>query len=442
MVSPEALARDGLLSLRKLRKLKPLPAGRVDYRKTARLREALLREAFAAFRHKASRSAHSGFEAFKRKQGAWLEDHSLFMALRRAYEGAPWTRWAKGLRLREPKALTRAREAHADEVEFHHFIQYQFNRQWRALREKARAHDVRLIGDLPFYVEHNSADVWAHREVFELDSQGRARAVAGVAPDLFSAQGQLWGNPLFDWNALARQGYRWWVERLQRSLDLFDIVRLDHFIGFHRAWAVPARAKSARRGAYRPGPGAKLFTVLRSRLGGLPFIAEDLGTMVPEVHALRDRFALPGMHVLQFSFFNDGGLNGQPFTCPRRAVIYTGTHDNNTTVGWFRDSGGPWTTRTPKEIARERANVLRYLGTSGREIHWDLIRLALRNVANTAIVPLQDVLGLGASARMNTPGTVEGNWEWRYQTGQLTDRALRRLAELTKTYGRTSEPHA
>lgn len=442
MVSPEALARDGLLNLRRLRELPALPVRRVDYPKTERMREALLREAYAAFRLRASRTDRSRFQTFKQKQRAWLEDHALFMALRRAHEGAPWPRWEKGLRLREPKALARAREAHADEVEFHAFVQHQFDRQWRALREAARAHNVRLIGDLPFYVEHDSADVWAHRNVFELDSRGRARAVAGVAPDLFSAEGQLWGNPLFDWKALARQRYRWWIERLQRSLALFDIVRLDHFIAFHRAWAVPARARTARRGTYRPGPGAKLFTVLRSRLGGLPFIAEDLGTMVPAVHALRDRFSLPGMHVLQFSFSSDGGVDGRPFTCPKRAVMYTGTHDNNTAVGWFRDSGGPPGTRTTAQIARERANLLRYLGTNGREIHWDLIRLALRNVANTAIVPLQDVLGLGASARMNTPGTVQGNWEWRFQEGQLTDRALRRLAELTKTYGRTSESHA
>jgi len=442
MVSPEALAREGLLSLATLRRLAPLPERRVHYTSTARVRESLLREAHATFRGKASARERSRFLAYRERQGSWLDDHALFMALRRAHKGEPWTRWEKGLRLRETKAIAQARRVHEDEIDYHAFVQYQFDRQWRALRKTAQAHHVRLIGDLPFYVEHDSADVWAHPEIFDLDPKGRPRAVAGVAPDHFTAEGQLWGNPLYDWPALAHRGYRWWLDRLERSLDLFDVVRLDHFIAFHRAWAVPAGARTARRGDYRPGPGSKFFSVVRKKLGGLPFIAEDLGTMVPEVHILRDRFELPGMHVLQFSFFADGGVAGQPFTCPRRAVMYTGTHDNNTTVGWFRESGGRGSTRTSHQVAREKANLLRYTGTRGEEIQWELIRLALMSVANTAIVPLQDVLGLGARARMNMPGTPKGNWEWRYLEDELTDHALDRLAGLTKTYGRTSEPQA
>jgi len=443
LVSPQMLARDGLLNARALQRFGALPARRVNYRATARKREVLLREAYATFRNDAARADRARFETFQRKQGAWLNDHTLFMALKVFNRGASWTDWEEGLRLREPQALSRAREKHAGEIEYHTFVQYQFDRQWRALTDAARAEGVRLVGDLPFYVEHDSSDVWAHRDIFELDRQGRPRAVAGVAPDLFSESGQLWGNPLFNWNALARRGYSWWVKRLERSLDLFDILRLDHFIAFHRAWAVPARARTARRGAYRPGPGAKLFTTLRAKLGGLPFIAEDLGTMVPEVHVLRDQFDLPGMHVLQFSFADDAALS-KPFTCPRRAVIYTGTHDNNTSLGWFRDRGGRGNTRTPAQMEAARACLLRYLGRGARgaEIHWDLIRLAFMSAANIAIVPLQDVLGLGSSARMNMPGTARGNWEWRYDEGDLTDRALERLAGLTDIYGRTSEPHA
>ncbi len=444
LVSPEALAKEGLLNLRAWRGRAALPKGRVDYPSTMRAREALLREAYATFREKAARGDRARFETFQRRQSAWLNDHTLFMALKTTNRGASWTDWEKGLRLREPRALVRAREKHAGEIEYHAFVQYQFDRQWRALMEAARPQNVCLVGDLPFYVEHDSSDVWAHRDIFELDQRGRPTAVAGVAPDLFSAEGQLWGNPLFNWNALARSGYSWWVERLERSLNLFDLLRLDHFIAFHRAWAVPARARTARRGAYRPGPGAKLFTALRAKLGGLPFIAEDLGTMVPEVHVLRDQFDLPGMHVLQFSFAGDAEVGSGPFACPRRAVIYTGTHDNNTTLGWFRDRGGRGNTRTPAQIAATRANLLRYLGGGprGAEIHWDLIRLAFMSAADIAIVPLQDILGLGSSARMNMPGTAQGNWEWRYDEGDLTNGALERLADLTELYGRTSEPHA
>ncbi|MEO5761890.1 MAG: 4-alpha-glucanotransferase [Vicinamibacteria bacterium] len=438
LVSPDLLARDGLLMPRRLRLSGPLPAGHVSYKAAMRMRDRLLREAYAAF-GQADRTEQKHFAHFQSAQGSWLDDHTLFMALRRAYRGKPWTAWPAGLRLREERAMKRACDEHSDEIRYHAFVQYQFNRQWQQLRAAADSKGVHLIGDIPFYVEHDSVDVWSNRAVFELNRSGRKTLVAGVAPDHFAEGGQLWGNPLYNWNVLQSTSYDFWVKRLQRSLDLFGLVRLDHFIAFHRAWVVPAGAKSAKRGRYRAGPGADFFLMLERKLGGLPFIAEDLGIMVPEIEALRDRFQLPGMRVLQFSFGGDPLNGSRPFTCPQNAVVYTGTHDNNTCVGWFREREGAASTRSRAQIAAEKQTLLRYLGTCGKEIHWDLIRLALMSPANLAIVPLQDVMGLGAAGRMNRPGTKTGNWEWRFQEGELTDAALDRLGELTTTYGRASE---
>ncbi len=439
LISPESLAEDGLLDANDLRS-PALPARKVHYLEARRLRERLLRRAFENFNRHSSTRDTKRFDAFCHAHRSWLGDHSLFMALKRAHRGGPWLTWEPKLRNRDASALARAREQHRDEIRYHSFVQYQFDRQWQALVKAAQGHGVLLVGDVPFYVEHDSADVWAHREVFDLTSSGRPRRVAGVAPDYFARNGQLWGNPLYDWEALERTGYRWWFERLERSLGLFDLVRLDHFIAFHRYWTVPVRARTARHGSYRPGPGAKFFTRLRIRLGRLPFIAEDLGIMVPEVHALRDQFKLPGMRVLQFSFGGDPRDESRPFACPRRAVVYTGTHDNDTATGWFRDRGTGASSRTPEEAGAERSRVLKYLGTKGKEFHWDLIRLALMSPANTAIVPLQDVLGLGTPSRMNRPGIAKGNWEWRFSEGDLDRDALLRLGALTETYGRAPEP--
>jgi 4-alpha-glucanotransferase len=442
LVSPEILAQEGWLDARALARRAALPAERVHYDLATRERELLLREAFASFRARAGKRERKEFERFCAAKRAWLDDHALFLALKAAHSGVAWTAWPANLRRRESKALARAREEHAEEIAYHAFVQFQFDRQWRALSAATRAQGVVLVGDLPFYVEHDSADVWAGRENFLLDSSGRPRAVAGVAPDYFSADGQLWGNPLYDWDALARRKYRWWTLRVQRALELFELVRLDHFIAFHRAWSVSARAKTARRGSYRSGPGAKLLERLRGALGGLPIIAEDLGTLVPEVHELRDRFDLPGMRVLQFSFGGDPKDGSRPFAYPARSVVYTGTHDNDTARGWFFDSGGRASTASRARLARERENVRAYLGTSGEEIHWDFIRLALMSASDMAIVPLQDVLGLGSGARMNRPGTAQGNWEWRFAEGELENSALTRLRRLTETYGRASEPNS
>jgi 4-alpha-glucanotransferase len=434
------LAEDGWLDARTFSKEPRVSKPRVDFCTVTPQRELQLRAAFAAFREGATGRDSAQLEAFREAQRAWLDDHALYMAEKRAHGGAAWWQWEPALRDREPDALARAHRDQAEEIAYHVFVQFQFDRHWRALVEAAREHEVALIGDVPFYVEHDSADVWARREIFQLDELGQPRLLSGVAPDYFSADGQLWGNPIYDWNALERSEYRWWIERLARALDLFDLVRLDHFIAFHRAWAVPAGSLNARIGEYLPGPGAKLFDALRAKLGGLPFIAEDLGTLVPEVHHLRDRFDLPGMRVLQFCFGGDSADDSRPFAFPRRAVVYTGTHDNDTGLGWFRERGGRPNTRTRAQAARERANVLRYSGTNGKEIHWDLIRLAFMSAADTAVVPLQDVLGLGSGARMNRPGTAPGNWEWRLRERELGRAAITRLREMTETYGRASAP--
>jgi 4-alpha-glucanotransferase len=317
--------------------------------------------------------------------------------------------------------------------------QYFFDKQWRALRAYAAERGVRLIGDVPIFVAHDSADVWQRPDLFFLDAEGEPTVIAGCPPDYFSSTGQRWGNPLYRWKRMAKTGYEWWVARLRSILSRFDAVRIDHFIGFQRYWRIPAACATAVEGKWMKGPSSDFFRTVRREIGELPLIAEDLGAVTPSVFALRDRFRLPGIKILQFAFGNDPSApTFLPHNFQRRAVVYTGTHDNDTTVGWFRDEGGGWSTRTPAQTQVERDAVLRYLGTTGEEIHWDMIRLALASVADVAIVPLQDILGLGTEARMNRPGTGTGNWEWRFEAGALRAEHAERLGALTRTYGRSS----
>jgi 4-alpha-glucanotransferase len=430
LVSLELLRRDGLLDREAAAPPRDPRPHLADFERATRLRLPLLRRAHERFhRRRTARAALDDFRATR----PWLADWALFAALKEAHQGAPWTAWAPGLRDRRPGALRAARRDLADAIAFHEFVQLEFERQWAALRARCRAAGVGLVGDLPCFPAHDSADVWAARELFHLDRRGRPTAVAGVPPDYFSAAGQLWGNPLYRWPAIAARGYEFFVTRLGATLGRFDAVRLDHFIGFHRYWAVPAGARTATAGRYHPGPGAALFRRLRAALGPLPLIAEDLGVVTPEVKALRDRLGLPGMRVLQFAFGDDPEADSyKPHNYPRRCVVYTGTHDNDTTVGWFRDRGSGRSTRGRAAIAAERAAALRYLGSDGREIHWDLIRVALGSVADLAIVPAQDLLGLGSAARMNRPGTASGNWRWRLQPGALDAALAARLARLAE----------
>jgi 4-alpha-glucanotransferase len=427
-----ALARDGLL---------PDPAGpprfpadRVDYAAASAFREKELRRAFAAFEGRRKRAS---YRAFLERAAWWLEDFALFSALRDAASGAPWLEWDRELRLRQPAALARARHELASEIELHRFQQWLFDEQWRALKQHANRSGIGLIGDLPFFVAHDSADVWAHRDLFELDREGRPTVVAGVPPDFFSKTGQLWGNPQYRWSRLKQQGFRWWVERVEHGLERFDALRLDHFIGFWRAWQVPAGAPTAEKGRWAAGPRDALFRKLRSRRGQrLPLIAEDLGLVTPEVTALRDHFELPGMKLLQFAFGDDlQARDFRPHNYPRRSAAYTGTHDNDTIAGWFFDPGGR--ERTPEQTETERRIALAYLGLAEpREIHWHMIRCVSASVASLSIVPMQDVLGLGSEARMNRPGTASGNWEWRLREGAFDEKTIDRLAELARLHDR------
>ncbi|MDX1529983.1 MAG: 4-alpha-glucanotransferase [Rhodothermales bacterium] len=433
LISPERLRDDGLLTDDDLADAPALPADRVDFERVRPYKLALLRRAYERFESGAGDAdLRAGFDAFRARHAAWLDDYALFMALKAEFDGAEWPDWPADLAGREPAALEDARRQHAAAVRMRQLWQYLFERQWRALCDYAHDRGVQIFGDLPIYVAHDSADVWAHPDLFHLDAAGEPTVVAGVPPDYFSETGQRWGNPIYRWDRMRERGYGWWVDRLRRTLDLVDLVRLDHFRGFEAYWAIPAGEPTAVHGRWVEGPGAALFRALERRLGApLPVVAENLGTITPEVDRLMEAFALPGMAVLLFAF---GDPNSQylPHHYARRLVAYTGTHDNDTVRGWWDglDAGGA-----------ERCFAQRYLGLEGRadgEVHWAAIRALLGSVAGTVIVPLQDVLGLGSAARMNTPGLASGNWTWRLTPDQLPDAAADRLGQLTRTFGRAA----
>jgi len=425
LVSPEGLAADGLLTEDDLAHAPAFPAGRVDFARVIPFREALLRRAFARFEAGAAPALREAFAGFCARHAEWLDDYALFTALKAHHGGRAWTDWPRPLARREPAALDEARRALAAEVEVHRFAQFLFDRQWAALRAYAHARGVRIMGDLPIYVAHDSADVWAHPDRFLLDADGRPEAVAGVPPDYFSETGQRWGNPLYRWDRMRAAGFRWWIARITRTLGLVDLVRLDHFRGFEAYWSVPAEEETAVEGEWVEGPGAALFEAFERALGRpLPLVAEDLGTITPGVGALMERFGLPGMAVLQFAFGGDADNAYRPHNYRPNLVAYTGTHDNDTFLGWWTNGA------TPEERAVGRA----YLGTG--EPHWAAIRAVATSVADTAVFPLQDVLGLGSEARMNTPGREDDNWAWRFTDGQLTDDLADRLALLTEATGR------
>ena len=370
----------------------------------------------------------------------WLKDYALFCAIKDAMKGAAWTQWPDDLRRRRPWSLRRAAENLKDDVDFYRFVQFQFHRQWNRLRQRCREKGVGLIGDIPIFVAHDSCDVWANPRLFWVDTQGKPIYVAGTPPDYFSATGQRWGNPLYRWEVMKKTGYAWWMHRFRVMFGFFDAIRLDHFIGFQRYWRIPGEEPTAQNGVWVPGPRSHFFKTVQRKLGHVQFIAEDLGLVTPEVKALRDEFDFPGMKVLQFAFGSEPEANNYlPHAYPRNCVVYTGTHDNDTTSGWFHDHGGKNSTRSREDIRREREFTLRYAASDGKEIHWDLIRLAFESVANTAIIPAQDILGLGSEARMNTPGTGDGNWEWRFEKGDFTEKIADRLLVLTETYARKSK---
>jgi 4-alpha-glucanotransferase len=431
LVSPEGLARDGLLSPRDLRTPRGFDDRRVNFEAVRAFRDAALRAAYDRFRsHRAAKKLHDAFERFAREQAEWLDDFALFCALKRRFNDAPWDRWDKPLRGRNPGALARAAEELADEVGFHRFVQFAFERQWQSLHAHARRRGVALVGDIPIYVIHDSVDVWRDRRLFALDAAGRATQVSGVPPDAFSDDGQLWGHPQYHWPAHRRQNFAWWANRFRRTFRLFDAVRIDHFLGFSRVWSVPAGSKTARRGKWVKSPGHELFGVLRRELGDPAIIAEDLGVLTPQAAALRDAFCFPGMRVMQFGFGGGGGdPYHRPHCYPPRCVAYTGTHDSDTVVGWLKKLGAP-----------DRRNALDYTGATAADFHWSAIRSLMNSAADTVIFPVQDLLGLDNRARMNVPGVAAGNWGWRLAPGSLTPAHARRLRRLTELSGRAVYP--
>jgi 4-alpha-glucanotransferase len=426
LVSPDRLVEQGLLSWQEIGLPISGVAGNVNYPEATRWKMALLKKAFEHFGEKRHVGRQSEFDTFSREESYWLEDFSLFSAIQRKEGTADWTRWKKELRTRQPDAIIRAQKLFADEMRYHQFVQWQFSVQWKELRTHCASKGIQLIGDIPLFVAHHSADVWAHAELFKLNADGNPRVVAGVPPDYFSKTGQLWGLPVYRWETLQAQKYRWWIERLRTAFGRFDVNRLDHFIGFVRTYEVPATAKTALKGQYQPGGGAAFFNAIRKALGPLPFIADDLGVSSPEVVVLLDQFQIPGTRVLQFEFGSELQTNsGPPTPHPLKTVVYTGTHDNNTTAGWYKKLPGP-----QREVLRKR------LGANDAEIVWAMIREVLASPANTAIVPAQDLLELGPAARMNFPGMAKGNWGWRLQDGVLTENLAQRLRSLTMEYGR------
>jgi 4-alpha-glucanotransferase len=431
------LHEQGLLSAQDLTNIPAFPEEHVEYDRVINFKQALLRKAAQAFLGDAAPPDRHAFDAFCQTNSSWLDDYALFMACKRFDNDAAWTHWDQKIRQRDPSALKQWQDKLSSETEIHKFAQFEFFQQWEKLKAHCARRGIRIMGDIPIYVAHDSADVWAHPELFRLDEQGKPTAVAGVPPDYFSATGQLWGNPLYRWDVSAASGHRWWIDRVRASLKLFDLVRLDHFRGFEAYWEVPAGASTAAGGKWVKGPGADFFQTLQTELKELPFVAENLGVITPEVEALRKQFGFPGMSLLQFAFGNDPqGPSFRPHNYSRELVAYTGGHDNDTTVGWWTSSGVGESTRTPQEIQNEHDFTRAYLAFQDEPVNWVFIRTVLASVANTAIVPLQDVLGLGSAARMNLPGTLSGNWRWRFKRESLTKEMIKHLRRLTLLYDR------
>ena len=427
LISPARLVADGHLHPDDLANVDETGGSQVDFDVAFHAKTALLARAFERFR-KSPPKAAAGFARFCAEEKDWLDDYALFVALKAHYEGAPWYQWEAPVRERRPETLEELRIRLTEQIERVRYDQFLFQGQWQAVRRYAAKNGVAIIGDLPIFLPHDSVDVWCHPELFKLDRHGHPTVVAGVPPDYFSATGQLWGNPVYRWKTHADTGFAWWVERIRAALAQVDILRLDHFRGFAAGWEVPANATDATSGTWVTGPGTSLFTAVSAALGPinkLPFIAEDLGIITDDVIALREAVGFPGMAVLQFAF--DSGADNPHLPHHHRPdqVVYTGTHDNDTTVGWYKGLDGP-----------VRHAVCDYLKTDGSRIHWDLIRTALSSVAETAIIPVQDILGLGSDARMNRPGKADGSWGWRLLPGQLDERLADALKEVTVRYSR------
>lgn len=440
LVSPDVLLRDELLGADDIVPPSTFSAERVEYGPVIEWKTQLLRRAYDRFRADKKSPHVKEFAAFQKRPAVktWLEDYALFRVCKDLHDGRSWDQWDAKLRKRDKTALAKIRKEHAHNIEFHMFAQFLFFLQWDRIRKAAHERNIRVIGDAPIYVAFDSADTWANQEIFQLDKNGHPTAVAGVPPDYFSATGQLWGNPLYNWKKLKEDKYAWWIARMEAIYAVVDFVRLDHFRGFMGYWSVPFGEKTAEKGKWIKGPGADFFNALKKHFKGLPIIAEDLGEITPDVIEVRDRFGLPGMKILQFAWgvaaldpiVPDPASFFTPHNHTPNCVVYTGTHDNDTTLGWWRESSRP----------AERHHMQIYLATDGGMAHWDLVRAAFMSVANTAIVPMQDFLGLGSEARMNFPGKSGGNWSWRMKPEQLSWDLARHIQSLTLLYQRCNNP--
>jgi len=433
LVSLDRLVEDGWLKAEDVSDAPIFPDTHVDFGAVLPYHNNMLDLAFTNFEQHATEEQIAEFHAWCKDNTHWLDDYALFASLKEEYLGQPWIMWPAEEALRDPKAILEAQDRHKERIEQSKFRQWLFALQWGELKRYANEKKVRLIGDIPIFVAHDSSDVWANRELFHLDESGNPTIVAGVPPDYFSETGQLWGNPHYNWEAMERDGYRWWIQRFKATLQQVDIVRIDHFRGFEAYWAVPATEDTAINGEWIKGPGLPFFNVIKAALGDLPVIAEDLGVITPPVEAMRDELNLPGMLILQFAW---GDLSGEarflPHNHRRHSIVYTGTHDNNTTNGW-------WFTDEIDDVIRD--HVTRYIDRRVVEPNWELIRLAMMSVAHTAIIPMQDIAGLSEDARMNTPGKASGNWSWRALPVNFEGPAKGRLAALTTLYSRIPEEH-
>jgi 4-alpha-glucanotransferase len=440
LISLETLAARGLLDSQDLSPLPDFPEGLVDFSMVIPWKFKLLRQAASRFFASETGEQKADFETFTQQNREWLDDYALFMAAKDAHQGRVWTEWDPDLASRQKSAITKWNEKLCAEIAAYKFWQYEFFRQWNAIRSDCAQRGIRIMGDIPIYAAHDSADVWAHPEMFWLDEKGNPLKVSGVPPDYFSATGQLWGNPLYRWDKLEASDYLWWIERLRASLNMFDMVRLDHFRGFEAYWEIPAGDPTAMHGKWVKGPGAELFKILTDALGPLPIVAENLGVITPEVEAIRTQFDYPGMAILQFAFSTDPQApTFRPHNYEQQLVAYTGGHDNDTMFGWWR-SGVAKSTRSQADVKKEYADAQNYFGVSAdafdREVNWLFIREVMKSVANTVLFPMQDVLGLGSEARMNTPGTLGGNWRWRLSPGSLRIADQTRLKLLAEMYER------
>ncbi|MEX2425948.1 MAG: 4-alpha-glucanotransferase [Thermomicrobiaceae bacterium] len=429
MISISRLVESGLLRVSDVPETAGFPDDRVEFKRVERWKGRRLRRAFDNFQSGKAPSLQSSYEEFETAAGEWLDDFALYQALREKHDGSPWYTWPPELRRPGTDVVSRARSTLTSEIAFHKFVQFLFQLQWNELKPYANARGISIMGDIPIYVALDSADVWANQDQFVLDDAGQPTVQAGVPPDLFTSDGQLWGNPVYDWDRMAQDDYRWWERRIRRVFELTDIVRIDHFRGFAAGWQVPAGEKTARNGTWVTGPGRDFFDRLEERLGRLPIVVEDLGVITPDVEALRDGLGYPGMKVLQFAF-GDGPDNPYlPHNIIPNSMVYTGTHDNETSAGWF--SGLP----TP-----EQRHVQKYLRANRKSIHLDMIRAAWSSVAVLACTPVQDLLGLGNEARMNVPGVATRNWGWRLQDLERLRRRSHFLQSITELYGRNHAP--